>query len=332
MHVFLVVAVLLQASPNKAATCQPLAPKIIKAMHLDEALKAEFAGDPKATEKIQAALAQTCATRSDAEIKCLADAKPEAVTSCEWVLSSAAQAMSAFEKEYSARMLPAAPPAGTSKVERCKLAYSSLVLALHMKEAAAKDPKMGPDFVSGTEALFAPDCARLEDLEIACVFGKGQAELSACTGAMQAFMGAAQRYVMQKDPQAFARYRKAGMQSEAKTNLRALSTVLRALQDEDPAKVAKLTKLPAFPEGDCCKTADKKCKLDRAVFEKTAWKELSWVPEDGVRYHYSLTRTSPTALVLRAEGDPTCEGQPERWEVNVVLAPEVKIDLPHLVP
>ena len=63
----------------------------------------------------------------------------------------------------------------------------------------------------------------------------------------------------------------------------------------------------------------------------TAWKDLMWTPEDGVRYHYSITRTSKTTLVLRAEGDPACEGKAEAWEVTAtVQGAEMKVDKPHL--
>jgi len=212
-------------------------------------------------------------------------------------------------------LLAAAP----SPAQRCEKVWQGFEADAKFQKDLVEPMKTRPGVFEKFKAHFLENCAtkKVEDLECAQK-APGLPAIKSCQGVGEAF-AVAMMHPDVVDPKEFERYRLRTMQSEAKVNLRAMSTGLQMLAAD--AADPKTFKLPASagpsPKQDCCKT-EGKCAPDAKAWEHPTWKALMFAPMDPTRYHYAF-EAKGNAFVLRAKGDPACSGKEEIWEVAGTL-------------
>ncbi len=216
-------------------------------------------------------------------------------------------------------LLTLSPP---SKDAQCKGTFDALDTGLGIKKMMfAQMEQKYPDAGENITKKFIAKCTALADAEITCPIGKTGNALKECKGAMDALQQSVGAFMEEKDPGSFERFQLKSMQTEARANLKAMSTGLKSLYFEaaDPKTFAFPASAPKSPAADCCKAPEKACVADAKTFAHPSFQTIGFTTEGKLRYAYEYTSKGkgPTAaFTIRASGDPQCKGKKESWTVT----------------
>ena len=268
---------------------------------LMKAIKEELAALPDAEargKRFEAAFFAAC---KDVAPETLACATPEGAKDCAALTELVAKASSA------ASWVDAAAAASLPADKRC-----ADIWALAGPKAA-KEMTLAPEKAAAFDKHVLAGCAALTPEDLACV-EKGS-HFDAC----EPFMAVLKKSATQPDvidPKELEAMQLKAAQSEATVTLKALSNAVTAYH----AQSKKLPgAIPAAPAGDCCKQPDGKCAVNAAEWQAKPWKDLGFAVSEPGRYHFSVVvkgKGKKATLALRAEGDPTCKGTKDAWEMQ----------------
>lgn len=107
---------------------------------------------------------------------------------------------------------------------------------------------------------------------------------------------------------AFTRYAERGRSAEARTNLRAITTLLQACEDKCQAR---LTSTPWTPAASCCGQTDNRCASSEADWSHPTWKALGFSPAGPLAFHYRIVKTGKghkAVFNVEAQADLKCNG------------------------
>lgn len=209
-----------------------------------------------------------------------------------------------------------------TKEARCQAGFDAMDVALGIrKKGFVELDKKYPGAGEAITKKFLARCSALPDDAIDCPSTKKGMELKSCAPAMDALQKSMTEHIEEKDPGAFDRFKLASMQSEAKANLKAISSGLKALHAEaaDPSKFAFPASVGRTPALDCCAQPEMVCRADATTFAHATWKAIGWVTDTRLRYGYELSSKGKglaATFLIRASGDPQCKGKQDTWEVT----------------
>jgi hypothetical protein len=107
---------------------------------------------------------------------------------------------------------------------------------------------------------------------------------------------------------AFTRYTERARGAEARTHLRAITTLLQACEDKCQAR---LTSTPWTPAASCCGQPDNRCASSEADWSHPTWKALGFSPNGPLAFRYRIVKTGKgrkAAFNVEAQADLKCNG------------------------
>lgn len=208
----------------------------------------------------------------------------------------------------------------------CHRMLESIEQAPPLRQMKVHEPAVYPKF----EAHFRDGCAKLPAADLSCAKKHPDARdmLKSCPGVL-ALLKRAVLAPDVTDPKKLAAFRLRAMESEARANLKAILVAGAAYYQENEALPPAVGPTPSVA---CCKQPGGRCPAGAKGWDAPTWRKLGFRTYDPTRYRYSFRPTGSgkhPGFVARAEGDPTCTGKSEVWEITATdLNGQMKMGAP----
>ena len=173
-------------------------------------------------------------------------------------------------------------------------------------------------------SAFLARCEALDAAEVGCVSqAKDETALySSCSGALAAFQ-ASVRAALSKEARAGIDRETAMAELDSTFRLLRQSAEKALPKDAPTSATFRFPSSPPTPGRPCCELGGV-CSATGAEWETESWRSFGFRPPRDLHWQlavFSEGSGAQAAYVVRAIGDPACDGNPEQWESRTSISP-----------